>query len=184
MTKNTLFFILTAGVFCAVPFVSCRVLAQAPADRDDEDVIATLQANLDTIRGALPAQAVAMTVVEYNYSNLWFAARAKNWPLAKFLLSETRARLRWALRITPERRISTGTLALQPFLDTFEEGPYAMLEQALAAENVAAFEAAYEKGLGACTSCHTASEKPYLRFKPPQAPASPLLDFAIDHDRD
>jgi hypothetical protein len=180
MTRNTLLSIVTAVAFCAGPFASSRALAQARADRDDEDVVAALQADLDTIRGALPAQAVAMTVVEYNYSNLWFAAHAKNWPLAKFLLSETRARLRWALRITPERRISTGTLALQPFLDAFEQGPYATLEQALEREDVAGFEAAYEEGLGACASCHTASEKPYLRFRTPETPASPLLDFAID----
>jgi len=171
---------LTAVALCIGSLVSLGAAAQTPTDAGGEAAIAALQTELDAIRGALPAQAVAMTVVEYNYSNLWFAAHAKNWPLAKFLLSETRARLRWALRITPERRISTGTLALQPFLDTFEQGPYVTLEQSLETEDVAAFEAAYEKGLGACASCHAASEKPYLRFKTPEAPASPLLDFAID----
>jgi cytochrome c553 len=180
MARNTLLSMLTALGLSAGSLVSSHVVAQDTAEPDDEQIIAALRAELDTIRGALPAQAVAMTVVEYNYSNLWFAAHAKNWPLAKFLLSETRARLRWALRITPERRISTGTLALQPFLDTFEQGPYATLEQSLEAEDVAAFEAAYEKGLGACASCHSASEKPYLQLKTPEVPSSPLIDFAID----
>jgi hypothetical protein len=180
MIRTALPTILTAAGLCIGVFAALGAAAQTTEEPEGEAAIAALQADLDAIRGALPAQAVAMTVVEYNYSNLWFAAHAKNWPLAKFLLSETRARLRWALRITPERRVSTGTLALQPFLDTFEQGPYATLEQALEKEDVVAFEAAYEKGLGACTSCHTASEKPYLRFKTPEAPASPLLDFAID----
>ena len=165
---------------CTAPVASFRAVAQTSDEPSDDDAVAALKDELDSIRGALPAQAVAMTVVEYNYSNLWFAAHEKNLPLAKFLLSETRARLRWALRITPERRISTGTVVLQPFLDAFEQGPYAAIEQALDSGDVAGFEAAYKDGLGACQSCHAASEKPYLRLKVPSEPASPLIDFAID----
>lgn len=157
--------------------------ADATADQasaDQTSAMAALQAELDRIRGILPAQAVAMTVVEYNFTNLWFAAHAGNWPQAMFFLSETRARLRWALRIAPERRISTGTIALQPYLDAFDESAYASLERALQSEDIPAFEAAYESGLGACQSCHAASEKAFLRFTTPSAPASHLIEFATD----
>jgi len=150
------------------------------ATADQASAIAALEAELDRIRGILPAQAVAMTVVEYNFTNLWFAAHARNWPQAMFFLSETRARLRWALRITPERRISTGTIPLQPYLDAFEKSAYFDLERALQSEDVPAFEAAYESGLGACQRCHAASEKPFLRFTTPSAPASHLIEFAPD----
>lgn len=171
---------LAVLVLCAGLFTWFRAVAQTTDESGDDDAVAALKDELDSIRGALPAQAVAMTVVEYNYSNLWFAAHRNNLPLAKFLLSETRARLRWALRITPERRISTGTVVLQPFLDAFEQGPYAAIEQALDGNDIAGFEAAYKDGLGACQSCHAASEKPYLRLQIPSEPASPLIDFAID----
>jgi hypothetical protein len=180
MKRVSLLAALAVLGLCAGPFASFRAVAQATDEPNDDNSVAALKDELDSIRGALPAQAVAMTVVEYNYSNLWFAAHEKNLPLAKFLLSETRARLRWALRITPERRISTGTVVLQPFLDAFEQGPYAAIEKALDSNDIAGFEAAYKDGLGACQSCHAASEKPYLRLQTPSQPASPLIDFAID----
>jgi hypothetical protein len=125
----------------------------------------------------LPAQAVAMTVVEYNFSNLWFAAHEQNWPLAQFFLSETRARLRWALRIVPRRRISSGEVVLQPFLDAFERPHYASIERSLQEQNISAFEAAYVSALDACYSCHVASEKEFLKLRKPATPAGALIDF-------
>jgi hypothetical protein len=56
----------------------------------------------------MPGQSLAMTQVAYNINNLWFAAHAGNWPLAQFYFGDARGRLRWALRITPVRKISTG----------------------------------------------------------------------------
>jgi hypothetical protein len=160
-------------------FAADRLCAQdlAGDESSPTEQIAALRMELERLRGMLPAQAVAMTVVEYNFSNLWFAVHEGNWPLAQFFLSETRARLRWALRITPERRTSSGMVALQPYLDAFEQMPYAEIEKALAREDVGAFEAAYTGGLSACNSCHAASEKAFLRMRKPTAPAGALIDF-------
>jgi hypothetical protein len=169
-----------AACMCAVLLGSADALAQANTSADPQQEIAALRAELERMRGMLPAQAVAMTVVEYNYSNLWFAAHERNWPLAQFFLSETRARLRWALRISPQRRLTSGTVELQPFLDAFEEPHYAAIAQSLEQQDIEAFETAYGGGLGACHSCHAASEKPYLRVKVPVAPAGALIDFASD----
>jgi len=174
--------ISTAICVCSLLLASTAapVHAQTPEQADPQQEIAALCAELERVRGMLPAQAVAMTVVEYNYSNLWFAAHERNWSLAQFFLSETRARLRWALRISPQRRLSSGTVELQPFFDAFEEPHYAAIAQSLEKQDLAAFETAYAGGLGACHSCHTASEKPYLRVKIPDAPAGTLIDFAGD----
>jgi len=181
MGKLTLLGVLIAAGACAITLSAPDACAQQqPADGtpSQAEAIAALQAEIERLRAVQPAQAVAMTVVEYNFTNLWFAAHEKNWPLATFFLSETRARLRWALRISPERRVSTGTIALQPYLDAFEQAPYAALAAALESHDIRAFEAAYEQGLGGCQSCHAASEKAYLRFRAPSAPAIHLIDFA------
>jgi hypothetical protein len=87
-------------------------------------------------------------------------------------------RLRWALRITPVRKISTGELELQPCLDSLEKTPLAKLGEAIMARDIKQFEAAYRATLEGCHACHTASEKPYLALQVPTAPAEPMIHFA------
>jgi hypothetical protein len=151
-------------------------VAQQPAPPDDDP--AALRAEIERLKSIVPGQAFAMTQIAYNFNNLWFAAHAENWPLAQFYLNETRVRLRWALRITPVRKISTGDLTLLPFLDVLEQDHLARVGDALTAKSMAQFENDYRGTLDACHACHTASEKPYLALQVPVAPAEPLIRFA------
>lgn len=139
---------------------------------------AALRAEIAHLKDIVPGQSLAMTQVAYNFNNLWFAVHAGNWPLAQFYYGDTRGRLRWALRITPVRKISKGDLELQPFLDALEKGPYAELGEALKVKNVKQFESAYRSTLQTCEACHAASEKPYLKLQVPKAPAEPMIDFS------
>jgi hypothetical protein len=149
--------------------------AQPPAGGDDP---AALRAEIEHLKSIAPSQGVAMTEVAYNFNNLWFAAQAGNWPLAQFYFGDTRGRLRWALRIVPVRKLSSGQLELQPILDALEKGELAQLGDAIAAKNLPQFEEAYKATLGGCHACHTASEKPYLDVQVPTAPAEPMMHFA------
>ena len=162
----------------AVMIASLGVLGaaaqQTPAASDDP---AALRAEIERLKSIVPGQATAMTQVAYNFNNLWFAAHAQNWPLAQFYANETRVRLRWALRITPVRKISTGDLKLQPLLDALEKGPLAKVGDAITAKNVQQLETAYRATLEAGHACHTASEKPDLALQVPTAPAEPLIRF-------
>jgi hypothetical protein len=148
--------------------------ADAPSPASDD---AALRADVAHLKDIAPGQSLAMTQVAYNFNNLWFAAHAGNWPLAQFYYGDARGRLRWALRMTPVRKTSTGDLPLQPFLDALEKGPYAELGDALAAKDIKKIEAAYRAALASCYACHVASEKPYLRLQVPKAPAEPMIDF-------
>jgi len=148
---------------------------QAPDASDD---LAALRAEIERLKSIVPGQAFAMTQVAYNFNNLWFSAHAENWPLAQFYVNETRTRLRWALRITPVRKISTGDLELQPLLDALEKGPFAKVGEAVAAKDMREFETAYRATLEACYACHAASEKDYLELQVPAAPAEPMIRFA------
>ena len=178
MKKLTIVLSLMISSFFAVLLTSTSIVAQeSEGELSSEQEIAALKAEMALVRGMLPAQAVAMTVVEYNFSNLWFAAHEENWPLAEFFLSEPRARLRWSLRISPQRRISSGTVELQPFLDVLEQNHLAAIGQSMQAQDISAFEAEYSKALNACTSCHVASEKAFLRLEIPSAPAGSLISF-------
>jgi len=145
--------------------------ANAPVD------VAALQAEVERLRSIMPGQATAMTQIAYNFANLWFAAHAQNWPLAQFYANETRVRLRWAVRIQPMRKLSSGELPLQPILDGIEKGQLTAVDQAVAAKDVKKLETAYHSMMDACYACHTASEKPYLKLHVPKAPAEPMIDF-------
>ena len=147
----------------------------APAAGDDP---AALRAEIERLKSIVPGQATAMTQVAYNFNNLWFAAHAQNWPLAAFYASETRARLRWTLRIQPVRKISTGDLELQPFLDALEKDALAKINEAVTAKSVPQLEAAYRTALESCHSCHVAIEKPYLQLQVPTTPAEGMIRFA------
>lgn len=153
--------------------------AQAPAavNAENNDP-AALRTEIERLKSIMPGQSLAMTQVAYNFNNLWFAARAGNWPLAQFYFGDAKGRLRWALRITPVRKISTGNLELEPFLDALEKTQLAKLGETIMAKDVKQFEAAYRATLEGCHTCHTASEKPYLALQVPTAPAEPMLHFA------
>jgi hypothetical protein len=142
--------------------------------------IAALQAEVERLRSIVPGQAVAMTQVAYNFSNLWFAVQEKNWALAQFYLNETRVRLRWAVRITPARKIGAGELSLQPILDELEQRHLARLREIVDAQTADGFAVAYDEVLDACYGCHVASEKPYLRLTRPARPAETLIAFGDD----
>lgn len=172
--RTTCATLLTSLLLASVGAAHAQQAAPSPGGDDP----AALRAEIERLKSIVPGQATAMTQVAYNFNNLWFAAHAENWPLAQFYAGETRARLRWALRITPVRKISTGDLELQPLLDALEKDPLAKVGEAITAKNVAQLETAYRATLDSCHACHTAIEKPYLELQVPTAPAEPLIRFA------
>ena len=60
--------------------------APAAAAGASAEEIAALKAEIETLKGKAPSASVAMADVGYHFSNLWFAGRAGNWPLADLLL--------------------------------------------------------------------------------------------------
>ena len=139
--------------------------------------IAALKAEVERLKTIVPGQAVAMTQVAYNFGNLWFAVQERNWPLAQFYFNETRTRLRWAMRITPVRKITSGDVELVPLLDALEQGHLAALGRTVDGRDVERFRSAYDDVLSSCYGCHVASEKPFLRLKIPAAPAEAMIIF-------
>src|SRR5262245_970985 len=64
----------------------------------------SLEAQVKKLQELVPDQAAVMSHLGYHYGNLWFALGQENWPLADFYLSETRANLKWAIRVKPVRK--------------------------------------------------------------------------------
>jgi hypothetical protein len=153
-------------------------VAGQAAESEPQATLESLQAEVERLRSIMPGQAFAMTQVAYNFNNLWFAAQAENWPLAQFYLNETRVRLRWAIRVTPVRRIAAGDLELTPIATALETTQLAAVEQAIEARDNAGFVAGYTTLMHGCQGCHEASEKPFLQLQIPTTPAEAMIRFS------
>jgi hypothetical protein len=137
-----------------------------------------LQQEFKDMRGMLPSQSHTMADVAHHFSNLWFAGKAGNWPLADFMLSEVRSHLRWAVRVRPIRPLSDGRqFNVGDMLTAVEQGALKDLQATVQARDQARFTTAYKQMLGSCYACHVAAEKPYLRLHVPDRPADPMIEF-------
>ncbi len=146
----------------------------AVADDTDQD----LKSDVAQLKDKASDQAHAMVSVAYHFNNMWFAADAKNWPLAEFYWNETRSHLRWAVRIIPVRKDKAGReIKLRDILEAVENSPLKQLREAIDTKDHDKFVAAYRFTLESCYACHKASDKPYLRPQIPERPAEPAINF-------
>jgi hypothetical protein len=144
--------------------------SQAPPDN--------VAARVKALEDLLPSQSHMMADVGDHFANLWFAGEAENWPLADFYFGETKSHLHWAVRRIPIRKDNRGQdINLANILEAFENSQLTQLKRLIDAKDKAGFERIYKESLTVCYSCHTASEKPYLRLRVPQVPASPIINF-------
>jgi hypothetical protein len=140
--------------------------------------LAGLQGEVERLKKIVPDQAHAMQDVDYHFSNLWFAGRAGNWPLADFYWKETISHLRWAMRIIPVRKDSAGRdVNVRSILEGIENSPLMEVGDAINAKDQDRFEASYKRFLEACHTCHTSAEKPYLRPHVPGGPSAGIIEF-------
>ena len=158
-----------------VPWSSSASAQQTVEPKPD---LASLHAEIERLKQVVPDQAHAMQDVDYHFTNLWFAANQSNWPLAQFYFNETRSHLRWAVRIIPVRKDNAGQeVKLQDILQSVENGPLVQLEDSIKGKDREKFVSAYEFTLTSCYGCHKASDKPYLRPRIPDHPASAMMNF-------
>jgi len=137
-----------------------------------------LEARLKVVEELIPSQSHIMADVADHFANLWFAGKARNWPLADFYLSETRSHLRWAVRRIPIRKDNKEhDVNLTSILQAFENGQLTRLKETIAQNDEPGFERVYREALNVCYACHTATDKPYLRPQIPAQPPSRIINF-------
>jgi hypothetical protein len=169
---------LASGWLIAQPTAPASAVATAQDAGKPPLDLQSLQADIERLKKVVPDQAHAMQDVDYHFANLWFAAQHSNWPLAQFYFNETRSHLRWAVRIIPVRKDNAGKeIKLEEILQAVENSPLMQLEEALKAKDREKFVTAYEFTLTSCYSCHKAADKPYLRPRIPEHPASAVMNM-------
>jgi hypothetical protein len=175
--------VILVATTTAVIHTNYSVSAQTPATSppttptDASAEIAALKKEIEVLKGNVPDQSHVMKDVAYHFTNLWFAGQKQNWPLAKFYCDETRAHLKWAVRVIPVRKITGGELDLRPMLEGIDQGFFAPLQKTIDSKSLEEFTKAYRQTLEGCYSCHAASEKPFLRLKVPEEAEARIIEF-------
>jgi hypothetical protein len=138
----------------------------------------SVPARVKALEDLVPSQSHMMADVGDHFTNLWFAGRAENWPLASFYLSESRSHLGWAVRRIPIRKDSRGQdVNLVKILEAFENTQLTTLKESIDRKDRPGFETVYKESLTVCYSCHKATDKPYLRPQIPTEPTSRIINF-------
>jgi hypothetical protein len=140
---------------------------------------ATAAADVERLKTLVPSQSHAMADVAYHWTNLWFAAEQKNWPLAEFYFNEARSHMQWTILIRPIRKDDQNRdVDLQAIFDALDASSFAGVKMAIVQKDSQKFPAAYKLALDGCYTCHKTSGKPFLRPIVPSAPAQGIIDFA------
>jgi hypothetical protein len=140
--------------------------------------LAALAAEVERLKKVVPDQAHAMSDVDYHFTNLWFAGKAENWPLADFYWKESLSHMKCAVRIIPVRKDNAGKeVKLEDILQSIENSPYMQMGEVIKQQDAQKFEPTYKYIVEGCYSCHKASDKPYLRPRLPERPASAMINF-------
>lgn len=140
--------------------------------------LASLKADVQTLKDKAASASVAMADVGFHWSNLWFAAQSQNWPLANYYYSEARNHVAWLTRITPTPKGPDGKIVeLKPIFDAIDTSAFAAVKAAIANKDAKAFPGAYHEALEACYSCHKAVGRPYLRPQIPKTVPQPIINL-------
>ncbi|MCA9100107.1 MAG: hypothetical protein KDA63_03095 [Planctomycetales bacterium] len=150
------------------------------SDGDDHSnaEVLSLRQDVEMLKGKVSSQSHAMADVDYHFTNLWFAAQSENWPLAEFYWDETMSHIRWAVRIIPVRKDKAGgEVRLAEILESIEQSPEMQIGETIERHDLDRFKTAYRNTLQGCYACHKAADKPYLRPRVPERPASGIVNF-------
>ena len=152
--------------------------AVAGGEGEAADGLTALRADVARLKVNAPSQSHTMADVGYHWTNLWFAAEKKNWPLAMFYFQEAREHIVWTIRLRPVRKADDGSdVNLMPIFQSIDTSAFKAVTDAIQAQDSTAFIAAYRESLAACYGCHKASGKPYLRPQIPTAPTQTIINL-------
>jgi hypothetical protein len=115
-----------------------------------------------------------MNVILMEHNKLWFAAKARNWPLAEYELGEIKEVMGDVQEVVPVFK----NLPLAQMIDAVITKEIVDLEKAIADKNFKQLAAGYDKLNAACNACHQGTENAFVVIKRPTRPAFINQDYA------
>jgi len=159
--------VLGAAVYGAVllgqlgPRSASAAQKSEPTAADTAHELAALQAHL------------AMVMADYHATNLWFAGRNSNWPLAKYYWKavEDHIELSAESEASPENQAKMRKIAA-----AIKQSPTMQVAATIDKKDAREFGSAYRGLLVGCYDCHKAIGKPYLRPRMPARPSRSIIN--------
>src|SRR5690349_9296315 len=97
------------GLIPARPAQQQQGKQQAKGEGQKADALPTMESlpeEVAKLKALVPSNSHIMMDVQWHWNNLWFAAQAKNWPLAQYYFNETRGHIQWLIKKSPTMRSS------------------------------------------------------------------------------
>jgi len=126
----------------------------------------------------IPGLEQFMNVILTEHNKLWFAGRARNWPLAAYELGEIKEVMSDVQDYVPVFK----SLPLAEMMDAVVVKEIADLEKAIEAKDQKAFAVGFDRLTAACNACHQGTENGFVVIKRPTRPAFTNQDYR-PHDR-
>jgi len=114
-----------------------------------------------------PGLARIMPEIGIRTWKLYYAAKAGNWPMAKFQWKETRGLFELGAFMRPKH---------EEAINKYLAENWSTLEGPIGKQDFAAFEKAFNECVDMANAYHELKEKPYIRWKVPDSPPADL-DF-------
>lgn len=106
-----------------------------------------------------------METAQLRHFKLSYAGGAKNWTLADYELGQIRKSLLTAAALYPD----SANIALAKLIKEFSEPALTQVDDAIKAQNSAAFSQAFGRLTAACNSCHRAAGYGFIVIRVPTA---------------
>ena len=167
--------VIVAGIF-----VGAESLAQSPPappaapSAPAAPAAPGKQAVPDLPKVYLPGLGEFMLVIQVHHAKLWLAAKARNWDLAGYQLSEMKEVFSDVQDLVPTYK----SIPVGQMIDAIATGAVADLEKALEEKKFKNFAAAYDKLTAACNDCHKAASRGFIAIRRPTHSAFANENFA------
>lgn len=129
-----------------------------------------VQKQIDGIMGALPKFAVPMREVGDRFQNMYFAVEGGNWGLASYMSKYMDKAMNPAKVTKPME---------YPDWRSFYDKDFAPVNQAIAAEDKAAFTMAYMAAVKTCNECHAGMGYGFIKVMKLAAPPDQGIDYTM-----
>ena len=87
-----------------------------------------------TLRQLIPTNSTIMMDVQWHWTNLWWAGKKRNWPLAQYYFNESRGHIQQLVRKNPTIRnqVDNTDVEMQGIFDGIDTSSLAMVKDAIA----------------------------------------------------
>jgi hypothetical protein len=134
-----------------------------------------LPAEVAALKQLIPTNSTIMMDVQWHWTNLWFAGKKRNWPLAQYYFNESRGHIQWLVRKNAEQK----DVDLVGIFDGIDTSSLAMVKDAIEKKDGPTFDKNYKLMLESCYACHKAIGRPYIRPQMPTAQVQSIVNMDL-----